>query len=149
MRNLMSAAAIAVLMITAPANAAWHGPQEQWAGHARYTCDVMMADLDTALKYGLELGNSDSTIVTWVMNTFASGSSPRAARLAGLRVANQDVHLAGGGRGGYFSNSGKAPEDYPIGPNDAPSTMKTVHDTLINFFQINVATGASCDLNDW
>jgi hypothetical protein len=149
MRNIRTGATLAALMIAAPANATWHGPQEQWAGHARHTCDVMMADLDTALKYGLELGNSDSTIVNWVMNTFASGSSPRAAHLAGLRVANQDVHLAGGGHGGYFSNSEKALGDSPIDPNDSPSTMKAVHDTLINFFQINVATGASCDLNDW
>lgn len=140
---------VAALMITAPANATWHGPEEQWAGHARYTCDVMMGDLDTALKYGLALGNSDSAIANWVMNTFAPGRSQRAAHLAGLRVANQSVYSAGGGHGGYFSNSEKAPADYPIGSNDAPSTMIVVHDTMIGFFQVNVTNGASCNLNDW
>jgi hypothetical protein len=81
--------------------------------------------------------------VNWVMNTFAPGYSKRAGRLAALKVANLNVNMAGGGSGGYFST-----RDF-IDPNDPPHLMRVSYDTMYNYFQINIESGASCNLNDW
>jgi hypothetical protein len=56
-----------VMSFANPAHATWDGPPEKRAEHARYTCEVMMRDLDDALEKGLSLNNTGYSSVNWVM----------------------------------------------------------------------------------